>query len=158
MPHRPNPPCGASDFRFSAHSRTAYPPWLKHYLQKGEYMKRSDDFQERRAHLANLTDDQLEARFWELANKLVDPLLKMGYEYTSPAVERSVLLRMGFSSIEAKAIVDGCIEHNLIAHGAGNVIYRLAKAQNSEIRPAGLALADGKLWDEAEKLFDGGNN
>ena len=53
---------------------------------------------------------------------------------------------------------DGCIEHNLIAHGAGNVIYRLAKAQNSEIRPAGLALADGKLWDEAEKLFDGGNN
>jgi len=116
-------------------------------------MKRTDDFQERRAHLANLTDDQLEARFWELANKLVDPLLKMGYEYTSPAVERSVLLRMGFSSIEAKAIVDGCIEHNLIAHGAGNVIYRLAKAQNSEIRPAGLALADGKLWDEAEKLF-----
>ena len=121
-------------------------------------MKRTDDFQERRAHLANLTDDQLEARFWELAKKLVDPLLKMGYEYTSPAVERSVLLRMGFSSIEAKAIVDGCIEHNLIAHGAGNVIYRLAKAQNSEIRPAGLALADGKLWDEAEKLFDGGNN
>ena len=121
-------------------------------------MKRTDDFQERRAHLANLTDDQLEARFWELANKLVDPLLKMGYEYTSPAVERSVLLRMGFSSIEAKAIVDGCIEHNLIAHGAGNVIYRLAKAQNSEIRPVGLALADGKLWDEAEKLFDGGNN
>ena len=77
---------------------------------------------------------------------------------SAPAVERSVLLRMGFSSIEAKAIVDGCIEHNLIAHGAGNVIYRLAKAQNSEIRPAGLALADGKLWDEAEKLFDGGNN
>lgn len=64
----------------------------------------------------------------------------MGYEYTSPAVERSVLLRMGFSSIEAKAIVDGCIEHNLIAHGAGNVIYRLAKAQNSEIRPAGSHL------------------
>lgn len=99
----------------------------------------------------------LKQDFGELANKLVDPLLKMGYEYTSPAVERSVLLRMGFSSIEAKAIVDGCIEHNLIAHGAGNVIYRLAKAQNSEIRPAGLALADGKLWDEAEKLFDGGN-
>ena len=59
MPHRPNPPCGASDFRFSAHSRIAYPPWLKHYLQKGEYIKRTDDFQERRAHLANLTDDQL---------------------------------------------------------------------------------------------------
>lgn len=158
MPHRPNPRAVRRISAFRLIPASHIPPWLKHYLQKGEYMKRTDDFQERRAHLANLTDDQLEARFWELANKLVDPLLKMGYEYTSPAVERSVLLRMGFSSIEAKAIVDGCIEHNLIAHGAGNVIYRLAKAQNSEIRPAGLALADGKLWDEAEKLFDGGNN
>ena len=80
-------------------------------------MKRNDDFAERHEHLASLTDEQLEARFWELANKLVDPLLEMGYEYTSPAVERSVLLRMGFSSIEAKAIVDGCIEH----------IYRVQK-------------------------------
>ena len=85
-------------------------------------MKRNDDFAERHEHLASLTDEQLEARFWELANKLVDPLLEMGYEYTSPAVERSVLLRMGFSSIEAKAIVDGCIEHELMSHGTGNVI------------------------------------
>ena len=99
-------------------------------------MKRTDDFQERRAHLANLTDDQLEARFWELANKLVDPLLKMGYEYTSPAVERSVLLRMGFSSIEAKAIVDGCIEHNLIAHGAGKRQRGTGKSGNGANRTA----------------------
>lgn len=120
-------------------------------------MKRTDDFNERRAHLANLSDKQLEEKFWELANKLVDPLLQMGYEYTSPAVERSVLLRMGFSSIEAKGIVEGCIEHNLIAHGAGNVIYRLAKNENIEIRAAGLALYEGKLWPEAENLFKGGN-
>ena len=77
-------------------------------------MKRTDDYESRSAHLKSLTDEQLEARFWELANKLVDPMLKMGYEYTSPSIERSVLLRMGFSSIEAKSIVDGCIEHNLI--------------------------------------------
>lgn len=120
-------------------------------------MKRNDDFQERRKHLANLSDAELEAKFWALANQLVDPLLKMGYEYTSPAVERSVLLRMGFSSIEAKSIVDGCIEHNLIEHGTGNVIYRLAKVNNAEIRETGLALIDGKLWDEAENLFNGGN-
>ncbi len=120
-------------------------------------MKRNDDFQERRKHLADLSDEQLEARFWELANKLVDPLLEMGYEYTSPAVERSVLLRMGFSSLEAKAIVDGCIEHNLIDHGTGNVIYRLAKNSNMEIRDAGLELIEGRLWDEAESLFNGGN-
>lgn len=120
-------------------------------------MKRNDDYLERREHLASLTDKQLEERFWELANKLVDPLLELGYEYTSPAVERSVLLRMGFSSIEAKEIVDGCIEHNLIAHGTGNVIYRLAKANNMEIRQAGLALIEGRLWREAGNLFVGGN-
>ena len=120
-------------------------------------MKRNDDYLERRAHLADLTDKQLEERFWELANKLVDPLLQMGYEYTSPAVERSVLLRMGFSSIEAKAIVEGCMEHDLMSHGAGHVVYRLSKEKDMELREAGVALADGKLWNEAEKLFEGGN-
>ena len=120
-------------------------------------MKRNDDYLERRAHLADLSDKELEERFWQLANQLVDPLLQMGYEYTSPAVERSVLLRMGFSSIEAKAIVEGCMEHDLMSHGAGHVVYRLSRAQNLDLRQAGLALADGKLWSEAEKLFEGGN-
>ena len=41
---------------------------------------------------------------------------------------------------------------------AGNNAFDYAKMPDAEIRPAGLALADGKLWDEAEKLFDGGNN
>ncbi len=120
-------------------------------------MKRNDDYQERRAHLADLTDKQLEERFWELANKLVDPLLQMGYEYTSPAVERSVLLRMGFSSLEAKAIVEGCIKHDLVSHGAGHVVYKLAKTENMEFRAAGLELAAGRLWEKAETLFEGGN-
>ena len=127
-------------------------------------MKRTDDYESRSAHLKSLTDEQLEARFWELANKLValaeqitEPLLKMGYEYTSPSIERSVLLRMGFSSIEAKSIVDGCIEHNLIGHGAGNVVYRLSVATKTDIRTAGLALCEGKLWQEAEAQFEGGN-
>ena len=64
----------------------------------------------------------------DTAEQITEPLLKMGYEYTSPSIERSVLLRMGFSSLEAKHIVDGCMERSLIAHGAGNVVYRLAKA------------------------------
>lgn len=120
-------------------------------------MKRNDDYKERRAHLADMTDEQLEQRFWELANKLVDPLLQMGYEYTSPAVERSVLLRMGFSSIEAKAIVEGCIKHDIISHGAGNVVYKLANSEGMELRAAGVSLAGGKMWDKAESLFKGGN-
>ena len=120
-------------------------------------MKRDDDYSSRREHLKDLTDKQLEERFWELANKLVDPLLEMGREYTSPAIERSVLLRMGFSSIEAKAIVEGCVERSLMCYGAGNVGYRLAKAKELAIREAGLELVEGRLWDEAENLFRGGN-
>ena len=41
-------------------------------------MKRADDFQQRRAHLANLSDEELQARFWEMAEKIVDPLLDLG--------------------------------------------------------------------------------
>ncbi len=119
-------------------------------------MKRQDDYLERRASVAGLSDEQLEQRFWELTGKIVDPLLTLGYENTSPAIERSVLLRMGFSSIEAKKLVDGCIERSLLGHGAGNVIYRLAKAENMQIRDAGLALCEGNLWDEAVAQFNGG--
>lgn len=119
-------------------------------------MKRADDYQERRAHLANLSDAELCQRFWALAEQITEPLLKMGYEYTSPSIERSVLLRMGFSSIEAKHIVDGCVERHLIAHGAGNVVYRLAKAQGTDVRTAGLALCEDRLWDEAAAQFNGG--
>ena len=120
-------------------------------------MKREDDFEVRRAHLKDLTDEELYDRFWALCEQLVDPLLDMGRAYTSPAIERSVLLRMGFSSIEAKAIVEGCVERSLMCYGAGNVVYRLAKAKNMEIRPAGLELVEGRLWDDAENLFKGGN-
>jgi len=119
-------------------------------------MKRDDNFQERRKHLANLTDEQLRERFWKLTEEVIDPLLKLGKENTSPAIERSVLLRMGFSSIEVKPIVDGALERNLLGHGAGNIVYKLSKNKNIPIREAGLALVDGKFWDEVEALFKGG--
>lgn len=120
-------------------------------------MKRSDDFETRREHLSALSDAELETRFWSLIEELVDPLLKLGYENTTPAIERSVLLRMGFSSLEAKAIVDGCMEHNLMEHGAGNVVYRLARKDGTDVRAAGLKLIESAAWDEAETLFGGEN-
>jgi D-ornithine aminomutase S component len=119
--------------------------------------KRVDDFNERRAHLANLSDQELYERFWSLASDIVDPLLELGRKNTSPAIERSVLLRMGFSSIEAKAIVDGVIDRGLMGKGAGHVVYKLAKSKNISVREAGVALADGKMWQEAADLFKGGN-
>jgi len=116
-------------------------------------MKREDDFLTRRAHLTNLSDEQLKARFWELTEKVVDPLLKLGYEHTTPAIERSVLLRMGFSSLEVKEIVQGALERSLLGHGAGNIIYKLSKSKDMSIREVGLALSEGKYWDEAEAMF-----
>lgn len=119
-------------------------------------MKRNDDFADRRKHLANLSDDELFQRFWDLAGKIVDPLLELGEKNTSPSIERSVLLRMGFSSIEAKAIVEGTMDKGLMGKGAGHVVYRLAKEKNISVRDAGVALSEGKLWDEVEKMWKGG--
>lgn len=119
-------------------------------------MKRADDFQTRRGHLDGLTDEQLEARFWEMAEKLVDPIIELGYKNTSPSIERSVLLRMGFSSVEAKGIVDNAIDRGLIGKGAGHIVYKIAKAKNIGIREAGLMLVDGAAWDEVKPLFNGG--
>ena len=116
-------------------------------------MKREDDFTSRRAHLADLTDAQLKERFWELTGQVVDPLLTLGRENTSPAIERSVLLRMGFSSLEVEAIVAGCIERELLGHGAGHVVYKLAQEKGLEIRDAGLALVEGRHWDDVMTYF-----
>ena len=119
-------------------------------------MKREDCFDERRTHLNDLTPEQLKERFWSLAGQVVDPLLKLGYEYTTPAIERSVLLRMGFSSLEVKPIVDGAMERGLLGHGAGNIVYRLSKENGVSIRDAGQSLIEGKAWDQAVSLFKGG--
>ena len=115
-------------------------------------MKREDDFEARRTHLKDLSDEALHERFWQLAAEIVDPLIALGRENTTPAIERSILLRMGFDSIQAQAIVRGCIAHGLLAHGAGNVVYRLAKVRGTDVLHAGQLLLSG-IWDEAGSLF-----
>ena len=119
-------------------------------------MERLDDYAERRKHLADLSDEQLKQRFWELAGKITAPLLEMGRANTTPSIERSVLLRMGFSSLEAKNIVDKCLDHGLLPKGAGHVVYKIAKLKNMEIREAGQALEKGEYWEEAAAAFKKG--
>lgn len=111
------------------------------------YLKREDDFHARRKHLENLTDEQLNARFWELMEKTIDPLLDLAKTHTSPSVERSVLLRMGFSSIEAKPLVQMAIDRALIGKGVGHLVYKAAKNNNLDIRQAGLGMLEGLYWD-----------
>lgn len=118
---------------------------------------REDDFNARRKHLENLSDEELKARFWSLQEKVVAPLLELAKTHTSPSVERAVLLRMGFSSLEVKPLVDGAIDRGLMGKGVGHVVYRVAKERNISIRQAGLDLIEGKHWDEAVQIFKGGN-
>jgi D-ornithine 4,5-aminomutase subunit alpha len=115
--------------------------------------ERPDDFTRRRAHLADMSEAELEKRFWELADKLTQPLVDLAYKHTSPSIERSVLLRMGLSSIESQAIVNRAIDAGLIGKGAGHIVYAVAKSKNLDIRLAGQALADGKYWEDAAELF-----
>ena len=116
-------------------------------------LKRSDDFTQRREHLRHLSDAELEKMFWDLAENIVNPMVDMAQKNTTPSIERSVLLRMGFSSIEAKSIVQGVIERGLMGKGAGHVVYKLAKFKNADLRETGLKLVDGEGWDEAVSLF-----
>lgn len=120
-------------------------------------LKREDDYLVRRKHLADLTDEQLKERFWQLAEEIVTPMLELAKTHTSPSVERSVLLRMGFSSLEAQPLVDGATDRGLMGHGVGHIVYRISKEKNISVRQAGLELIEGKHWDEAVEIFKGGN-
>ncbi len=116
-------------------------------------MKRADDFQERRKHIAGLTDEELYNRFWELTEQVVTPLLDLGRKNTTPSIERAVLLRMGVSSLDTQKIVEGCMDRGLMGHGAGHVVYKLSKEKGMSIRETSEELAKGKYWDEAVALF-----
>lgn len=120
------------------------------------YLKRDDDFAKRRVHLQNLTDEELKARFWEMAEKIVDPMLDLAKTHTTPSIERSVLLRMGFSSLEVKPLVEGAIDRGLMGKGVGHLVYRVAKDKGIEIREAGLQMIEGDHWDYLVDTFKGG--
>lgn len=121
-------------------------------------MRREDDFEVRRQHLKDLSEEELEKRFWQLAREIVSPMVDMAGKYTSPSIERSVLLRMGFSSLEAKPIVDKIAEIGLLGKGAGNVVYRLAENRKIGIYEAGTAIIDGGCDEEIKGLFKGGGH
>ncbi|MDR2247194.1 MAG: ornithine aminomutase subunit alpha [Treponema sp.] len=121
-------------------------------------MKRPDDFDKRRAKVAALSDEELYRRFWDLTAQVVDPLVELGKNHTTPSIERSVLLRMGISSLDAKAIVEKCIDRGLLGKGAGHVVYKYAKARSIPVEEAGVLLAgdkgeSGGNWDKAAALF-----
>ena len=113
-------------------------------------MARPDDFAGRRPHLVPLLDEDLEARFWELAEQIVQPLIELARTHTSPSIERSVLMRMGFDSRVCASIVSECEKRGLLSHGAGHVVLHCAGEWGVEVRAAGARLASGEGWETVE--------
>jgi len=111
-------------------------------------VERPDDFEERRAHLKDMSDAELHAYFWGLVDRIVAPLVDEARTHTSASIERSVLLRMGFSSIEARDLVAGMNKRGLLGHGAGRLILALAQARDMTVREAGEALLQGSFLEE----------
>lgn len=95
-----------------------------------------------------MSDDELRAHFWSLAEQIVAPLIAEARTHTTPSIERSVLLRMGFSSIEAKALVGRMHEQRLLANGAGRLVLELATKKRIAVRDAGAALLAGRYWED----------
>ena len=111
-------------------------------------MERADDFSLRRARLRSMPDEELHAYFWSLAEKIVAPLIEEARTHTTPSIERAVLLRMGFSSIEAKALVERMRERGLLGHGAGGLVLKVAHRKRISVREAGTALLAGRYWEK----------
>jgi D-ornithine 4,5-aminomutase subunit alpha len=115
------------------------------------YVERPDDFESRREHLRAMSDEELHAHFWSLVQEIVEPLIEEARGHTTASIERSVLLRMGFSSVEAKALAKGILERGLLGHGAGRLVLELAKAKRISVREAGTALLEGRYWGELNR-------
>ena len=71
-------------------------------------------FEERRAALAKLSDDELKERFWNLTNEVVAPILDLAKGHTSPSIERAVLLRMGIDSVTTQGVVQRISDAGLL--------------------------------------------
>lgn len=108
---------------------------------------RPDDFEARRQQLNALSDAELQERFWTLVDQIVAPLIAEARTHTTPSIERSVLLRMGFSSIEARQLVERIQARGLLGEGAGRLVLELARAKGISVREAGSALLAGQHWD-----------
>ncbi|MBN2840527.1 MAG: ornithine aminomutase subunit alpha [Coriobacteriia bacterium] len=113
-------------------------------------MAREDTFGEAREHLRGLSDAELEARFWDLARRCVEPLVELARTHTSPSIERSVLMRMGIDSLTCQAVTAECETRGLLGHGAGHVVLLAMRAWGVDAPTAARRLADGEGWDLAD--------
>jgi len=105
---------------------------------------RIKQFEERQKELSNLSDEQLKERFWQLCDRLVEPIVDLARTHTSPSIERSVLLRMGIDNITAHGVVDRVLEAGLLGKGAGHVVLKVAEKQGVNIPTAAKLINTNK--------------
>jgi len=118
-------------------------------------MAREDTYLQIRGHLDGLSDEQLEARFWELAQQVVDPLVELARTHTSPSIERSVLMRMGVDSPTCMAVVGACGKRGLLGHGAGHIVLHCSTMWDCPAPEAARRLAAGEGWDVVAQKWGG---
>ncbi|HMM35663.1 MAG TPA: D-ornithine 4,5-aminomutase subunit OraS [Thermoanaerobaculia bacterium] len=99
-------------------------------------------FEERRAALAKLSDEELKERFWKLTNEVVAPILGLAKGHTSPSIERAVLLRMGIDSVTTQGVVQRISDAGLLGKGAGHVVLKLSQKSGKDLRGAAQAILD----------------
>ena len=62
-------------------------------------MKRADDFEERRKHIADLSDEELYNRFWELTAQVVDLTGKVLRQNAIEGVDGSNQIQLNLNGI-----------------------------------------------------------
>jgi D-ornithine 4,5-aminomutase subunit alpha len=110
-------------------------------------------FEKRRAELEQLSDDQLKARFWELCNQVVEPVVDLARTHTTPSIERAVLLRMGIDSLSSHGVVERIYQAGLLGKGAGHVLLKLAEKQGTDVKSAAAAILNPAGKDVLHGLF-----
>ena len=106
--------------------------------------ERIKKFEARRQQLKNMIDEQLKERFWELCSQMVEPMVEYGRKYTSPSIERSVLLRMGIDSVTSQGVVSRVNEAGLLGKGAGHVVLKLSQKLGVDLREAAKRITEDK--------------
>ena len=94
------------------------------------------------AELAQLSDEELKARFWQLTRQMMTPVVDLARTHTSPSIERSILLRMGIDSVSSHGVVDAITEAGLLGKGAGHVVLVVGEKHGLDVRAAAARITE----------------
>jgi D-ornithine 4,5-aminomutase subunit alpha len=106
--------------------------------------ERTVRYEQRREELRKMSDAELKARFWQLCDQVIEPIVDLSKTHTSPSIERSVLLRMGIDSISSQGVVERIYQAGLLGKGAGHVLLKLTQKMDWDVRTAAAAILENK--------------